>query len=60
MRGYNIIQTATLLGIKVRTVREWIRIGKINAFKQKNGRWIVPEKEIERIKDDYTTTKHSE
>lgn len=49
-RGYNLIQTAELLGIKVRTVREWVHSGKIHAGKiEGSRRWIVMESEIRRL-----------
>lgn len=49
-RGYNLIQTAELLGIKVRTVREWVGKGKIHAGKiEGSRRWIVMESEIKRL-----------
>lgn len=49
-RGYNLIQTANLLGIKVRTAREWVHNGKMKANKiQGSQRWIVMESEIKRL-----------
>jgi len=45
---YTIRQASNLLKIKVRTVREWIRLGKLRAEKQNNGRWRISESEIER------------
>lgn len=49
-KGYNLIQTANLLGIKVRTARQWVHDGKINASKIPNSRrWIVMESEIKRL-----------
>lgn len=49
-RGYNLIQTAELLGIKTRTVREWVHKGKIRARKiEGSRRWIVMESEIKRL-----------
>ena len=52
-RGYNLIETASLLGIKVRTVREWIRNGKLNAQKLANSnRWVVLESEIKRVRGE--------
>lgn len=49
-RGYNLIQTADLLGIKVRTVRDWVNRGKIHASKiEGSRRWIVMESEIKRL-----------
>ena len=49
-RGYNLIQTAELLGRQVRTVREWIKNGKMKANKiAGSNRWIVMESEIKRL-----------
>lgn len=49
-RYYNIRQTSNLLGIKVRTAREWIRNGKLKAIKYgASNRWFIPEEEIKRI-----------
>lgn len=51
-RYYNLNETATLLGIKVRTAREWVHNGKIKAVKYTNSKsWYVPESEIRRIQD---------
>ena len=36
-----IKETAKILGLKVRTIREWIKKGKINAGKIGN-KWIIP------------------
>lgn len=47
---YNIRQASNLLGIKVRTVREWIRNGKLKAGKYDvSNRWFIPASEIERL-----------
>lgn len=49
-KGYNLIETAELLGIKVRTAREWIRKGSLRAKKiEGTRRWIVMESEIKRL-----------
>lgn len=49
-KGYNLIEVANLLGIKVRTAREWVHNGKIKANKIPNSRrWIVMESEVERL-----------
>ena len=48
-RQFNTEQTAKLLGIKVRTVREWIKTGKLKASKHEGSRiYVVFESEIER------------
>ena len=52
-KRYNVKQTSELLGIKVRTVREWIRTGKIKAEKYDcTNRWFVSESEIIRIRGE--------
>lgn len=49
-KGYNLNQTANLLGIKVRTAREWVHNGKMKANKiEGSQRWIVMESEIRRL-----------
>ena len=54
-KGYSIVQAAEAIGIKVRTVREWIRTGKIKAYKREgSNRWIIPEGEIQRARGDRT------
>ena len=51
-KGYNLIETAKLLGIKVTTARYWARIGKIHAKKiAGTRRWIVMESEIRRLQN---------
>ena len=52
-RYYSLIEVSTLLGIKVRTAREWVHNGKMNAVKYPNGKaWFVPASEIRRIQND--------
>ena len=52
-KGYNLNQTAELLGIKVRTVREWIHTDKLKAHKPEGSRkWIVLESEIRRLRGE--------
>lgn len=54
MKNYNIRQASNLLGIKVRTVREWIRRGKLKATKYGvSNRWFISEDEIKRIQNGY-------
>lgn len=46
-------ETAKLLGVKVRTIREWIRTGKIRAQKYPGSRrWYITDEEISRIKGE--------
>ncbi len=52
-KGYNLIQTAELLGIKVRTARKWIEDGTLKAKKiAGTNRWIVMESEIKRLRGE--------
>lgn len=48
-RKFGIVEAAMLLEIKARTVREWIRNGKIKAEKTSSGKWMIMESEIEKI-----------
>ena len=43
-----IRQAAFLLGLKPRTIREWIRNGKLRAEKGADNIWRIPEEEIYR------------
>lgn len=50
---YSISQASKLLGIKIRTVREWIKKGKLNATKyEASNRWFISESEIKRVKGE--------
>lgn len=52
-KNYSIKQTAQILGIQVRTVREWLRKGTIKGKKYKDCQmWFISEKEIERIQSE--------
>jgi predicted site-specific integrase-resolvase len=54
-KGYNLIDTSRMLGIKVSTARYWARIGKIHAQKiAGTRRWIVMESEIKRLQNNVT------
>lgn len=49
-RGYNLIEASQLLGIKVRTMRQWVHSGKAKANKiPSSRRWIIMESEIKRL-----------
>lgn len=44
---------ADILGIKIRTAREWVHTGKMNAIKYPGSqRWYVPESEIRRLRGE--------
>lgn len=47
MKYYTIREVAEALGVKVRTVRAWIKNGKITAIKSSNGwDWQISEEEV--------------
>lgn len=49
-KRYNITQVSQILGVKVRTVRDWIKQGKLKAHKYPvSNRWFIPESEIKRL-----------
>lgn len=49
-KGYSLREAADLLGMKVRTIRQWVHDGKIRAVKITGSRrWIVMESEIRRL-----------
>ncbi len=51
-RYYNLKETSALLGIKVRTAREWVHNGKMKAVQYAHGKsWYVAESEIRRIQN---------
>lgn len=49
---YNLRETAKLLGVKVRTLREWIRNKRMEANKFGGSRWYVRESEIKRLQGE--------
>lgn len=54
-RLYTIPEAADELHIKPRTVREYIRTGKLNAFKYVNSAkssWLIKDSEIKRLKGE--------
>lgn len=47
---YSLRQASNILGVKVRTLREWIRNGKIKAQKYEiSNRWFITQSEIDRV-----------
>lgn len=48
---YGIRAAAKLIGIKARTVRDWIYKGKIRAYKNKSNKWLITQSEIEKIRE---------
>ncbi len=49
-KHYSLRDTALILGVKVRTVREWLKKGQLKAIKYDGGRmWFVSQSEIDRL-----------
>lgn len=49
-KTYTIRQTSRILGMSVRTVREWVWQGKLRASKYPGSNmWRIPETEITRV-----------
>lgn len=46
---YTLLETAKIFNVKVRTVREWLKLGKLQAEKHGN-MWAVSAAEIDRLK----------
>ena len=47
---YNLNETAEILGVKVRTLREWLKDGSLKAHKYEGKKkWYVPQSEVERL-----------
>ena len=49
-KHYSLVETADILGIKLRTVREWLKSGFIIAHKYEGKKkWYVSQSEIDRL-----------
>lgn len=52
-KAYKISEAAAIIGIKYRTIRQWIHDGKIKAFRYPNSRNLfIAESEINRLMGD--------
>ena len=52
-RWYTLRDASELLGIKVRTLREWLKQGKVKAVKYPNGKnWYIREKDLMRLRGE--------
>lgn len=50
MANYSLKDAAKMLGIKVRTARQWVHDGKLKAAKYPGmRRWYVTEEEVRRL-----------
>ena len=55
-KGYSILTAAQAIGVQSRTIRAWIRNGKIKASKiPGTRRWVIAESEITRYKNMYAS-----
>ena len=45
---YTLNEVAMICKVKVRTVREWLKLGKIKAVKM-GKRWYVPQDELNKM-----------
>lgn len=58
-RAYDLIEVSQLLGLKVRTVRQWVHDGKLKAFKVgASPKWVVRESEIKRLRGEENADKN--
>lgn len=49
-KNYSLVSVANMLGIKVRTARQWVHDGKIKAMKYPHcNLWFVSQEELNRI-----------
>lgn len=52
---YSLIETAEILGVKVRTVREWTKTGFLIAHRYEGKKkWYVSQSEIDRLQSKMT------
>ena len=59
-KAYNLNETAKLLGMKVSTLRSWVRENKLEATKiVGTNRWIVKESEIKRLRGEEQAYGHN-
>ena len=53
-------EAADVAGIKIRTARKWVALGKIKAEKDaKSKRLVISDSEIERLRHDYKDREYS-
>lgn len=53
MKYYTIREVAVILRFKERTIRQWIRDGKLKASKyDRSGKWFISDKELSRKKSE--------
>lgn len=49
---YSLVETAEILGVKVRTLRAWLKTGVLIARKYEGKKkWYVSQSEIERLQN---------
>jgi excisionase family DNA binding protein len=51
---YSIREAAEIIGVQVRTIREWLKLGKIHGEKNPiSQRWFFTEEEVKRVAEVY-------
>lgn len=51
---YSMKEAAAIIGVQTRTIREWLRLGKIHGEKNPiSNRWFFSEEEVARIAEVY-------
>lgn len=51
---YSIREAAEIIGVQVRTIREWLKLGKIHGEKNPiSKRWFFTQEEINRVAEVY-------
>lgn len=54
-KHYSLVETAEILGVKVRTLREWLKDGSLKAQKYDGKKkWYIAQSEIERLQSKMT------
>jgi molybdopterin-binding protein len=56
---YSASEAAKTLGISVDTLRRWDRQGRIETFRDRSNRRLVPAAEIDRLRGDSSATRTS-
>lgn len=52
---YSLTETAEITGVKVRTLREWLKDGSLSAFRYHGKKKLyVPQSEIDRLQSKMT------
>ena len=51
---YSMKETAAIIGVQVRTIRAWLKLGKIHGEKNPiSQRWFFEKEEVDRLAEAY-------